>query len=304
MSTIASPRDSSVTGRRIPLISTPTSSSRPSLELPRSVDNSPNPSGTPSTLPPKRNRAALREYYNLKKNAAPSSSIIPEVDAASETSSIHSYAFSDVAESELDKEGFDAEAYVKKVLREKDLKELLVTYGGVLREIGALEAEKKALVYDNYSKLISATEMIGRLRGGMDPLDPMARTLDPAVEGIFRRAEEIREGMRRGLPEGMGKEVSREDREVEGRRKKTRDVVVRVLETPERVRILVADGKVDEARRVWEPALKLLQRWKERGVGGVDVVDCIEDGEAALRGEPADEKSWVNVRNENRDLNS
>ncbi len=167
MSTIASPRDSSVTGRRIPLISTPTSSSRPSLDNPRSVDGSPNPSGTPSTLPPKRNRAALREYYNLKKAPANHPSNIHE--DASETSSIHSYSFSDVAESELDKEGFDAEAYVKKALREKTLAELLITYGSVLREIGALEAEKKALVYDNYSKLISATEMIGRLRGGMDP---------------------------------------------------------------------------------------------------------------------------------------
>lgn len=58
---------------------------------------------------------------------------------------------------------------MRRVLKEKTLAELLVTYGGVLREIGALEAEKKALVYDNYSKLISATEMIGRLRGGMDP---------------------------------------------------------------------------------------------------------------------------------------
>ncbi|CZR57602.1 uncharacterized protein PAC_07491 [Phialocephala subalpina] len=297
MSTIASPRESSVTGRRIPLISTPTSSSRPSLDIPRSSDNSPNPSGTPSVLPPKRNRAALREYYNLKK--APSQtnpSQIPE--DVSETSSIHSYAFSDVAESELDKEGFNAEEYVKKVLKDKTLAELLVTYGGVLREIGALEAEKKALVYDNYSKLISATEMIGRLRGGMDPLDPMARTLDPAVEGIFRRAEEIREGMRLALPEEQKKEkeMSEEEKRVEARRKKTRDVVLRVLETPEKVRTLVAAGKMEEARAMWEPTLELLEKWKERGVGGPDVADCVEDGDAALRGEPAGEKSWVNVR--------
>ena len=162
MSTIASPRESSVTGRRIPLISTPTSSSRPSLDLDPS--SSPNLSSSSTNPQPKRARAALREYYNLKK---PTPSQIPE--DASETSSIHSYAFSDVEQSEVDKENFDAEAYVKRVLREKDLKELLVLYAGILREIGALEVEKKALVYDNYSKLISATEMIGRLRGGMDP---------------------------------------------------------------------------------------------------------------------------------------
>lgn len=206
----------------------------------------------------------------------------------------------------MDKEGFDAESYVKKVLKEKTLAELLVTYGGVLREIGALEAEKKALVYDNYSKLISATEMIGRLRGGMDPLDPMARTLDPAVEGIFRRAEEIREGMRLALPEGQKKEkdMPEEDKGVEARRKKTRDVVLRVLETPEKVRTLVADGKIEEARAMWEPTLKLLEKWKERGVGGSDVADCIEDGEAALRGDSAGEKSWVNVRKGDRERKS
>lgn len=176
-------------------------------------------------------------------------------------------------------------------------------YAGILREIGALEAEKKALVYDNYSKLISATEMIGRLRGGMDPVDPMARTLDPAVEGIFRRAEEIREGMRRGLPEGR-REVIEEDRIKEIKRRKTREVVLRVLETPENVRRLVADGKMEEARTLWASSSKLLEKWRERGVGGADVSDCIEDGEAALRGESAGEKSWVNARKQNGVLDS
>jgi hypothetical protein len=126
----------------------------------------------------------------------------------------------------------------------------------------------------------------------------MARTLDPAVEGIFRRAEEIREGMRLALPEGQKKEkeMSEEEKRVEVRRKKTRDVVLRVLETPEKVRTLVAAGKMEEARAMWEPTLELLEKWKERGVGGPDVADCVEDGEAALRGEPAGGKSWVNVR--------
>lgn len=137
-------------------------------------------------------------------------------------------------------------------------------------------------------------------------LDPMARTLDPAVEGIFRRAEEIREGMRLALPKGQKKEkeMSEEEKGVEARRKKTRDVVLRVLETPEKVRTLVADGKIEDARAVWEPALKLLEKWKERDVGGPDVADCIEDGEAALRGEPARKKSWVNARKGERETNS
>lgn len=47
---------------------------------------------------------------------------------------------------------------------------------------------------------------------------------------------------------------------------------------------------------MWESTLTLLERWRERGVGGEDVQACIEDGEAALREELPNEKSWVNVK--------
>jgi len=291
MSTIASPRDTSVNGRRVPLISTPTSSSRPSLEHPRSTDAS--PSRAPSA-PPKRNRAALREYYNLQKSSPSPSTEQPVKDDAS---SIISDSFSDVLDSELDVPSFSAPAYIKHVLETQSLGELLRTYNGVLTDIRALDAEKKALVYDNYSKLIAATETIRRMRENMGPLNPMAATLDPAIKRIYEMAEKVRGEMRVSGDEGTeGGLLSEEEREDERKREKARQVVLRVLGTPETIRGLVKDGKDDEARSLWEPTLKLLERWKERGVGGPDVLDCIEDGEAALRGEPSSEKSWVNVK--------
>lgn len=291
MSTIASPRDTSVNGRRVPLISTPTSSSRPSLEHPRSTDAS--PSRAPSA-PPKRNRAALREYYNLQKSSPSPSTEQPVKDDAS---SIISDSFSDVLDSELDVPSFSAPAYIKHVLETQSLGELLRTYNGVLTDIRALDAEKKALVYDNYSKLIAATETIRRMRENMGPLNPMAATLDPAIKRIYEMAEKVRGEMRVSGDEGTeGGLLSEEEREDERKREKARQVVLRVLGTPETIRGLVKDGKDDEARSLWEPTLKLLERWKDRGVGGPDVLDCIEDGEAALRGEPSSEKSWVNVK--------
>ena len=122
MSTIASPRESSVPGRKLPTISTPTSSSRPSIDSPsnvRSADASPN-----RNLPaqPRRNRAALREYYNLKKEE--------KSDDAGSEYSINDH--SDVLESEMDREGFDAEAYIKQALETQSLEELLKTYNQVL----------------------------------------------------------------------------------------------------------------------------------------------------------------------------
>jgi len=66
--------------------------------------------------------------------------------------------------SELDGSHFDAESFVKRALAESSLDELLRVYARVLGEIRALDAEKKALVYDNYSKLISATETIRKVQ--------------------------------------------------------------------------------------------------------------------------------------------
>jgi hypothetical protein len=291
MSTIATPRDLSVNSRRVPLVATPTGSSRPSLELTRSTDGSPSPA---PTQPARRNRAALREYYNLQKNVSTSSAPLLN-DSASFTSSIHD--FSEVSESELDSPSFNAQVYVKSALETQSLGELLKTYNRVLTDIRALDAEKKALVYDNYSKLIAATETIGRMRMGMDPLNPMARTLDPAIGGIYERAEGIRGELRKMLGDEQRGEMKRDG---EGGRRK---VVLEVLEAPEKVRELVKDGREEEARALWEQTSAVLQRWKERGVGGEDVHSCIEDGEAALAGEPPNEKSWVNVK-EKRGANS
>jgi hypothetical protein len=293
MSTIASPREPSVNGRRVPLISTPTSSSRPSLDVPRSIDGSPNPNFGSAALP-KRNRAALREYYNLKKaqeDALP--------DNISEASSIHDASFSDVLPSELDSPSFNADTYTKHALETQSLAQLLKTYNGVLTDIRALDAEKKALVYDNYSKLISATETIRKMREGMDPLNPMARTLDPAIGSVYARAEKIKEEIRDTLPEWRRRELEmgKEEKEKLRRSERVRAVVTRVLDTPRQVREHVKEGRMEDARRVWRDTLIVLERWRERGVGGEqEVLDCIEDGEAALRGEEAGERSWESIR--------
>ncbi|PQE13352.1 vps51 vps67 protein [Rutstroemia sp. NJR-2017a BVV2] len=289
MTSIAQPRDSSVNGHRVPRLATPTTSARPSLDYPRSAEPSPNRG--PSAAIPRRNRAALREYYNLKKSQE-----APTDDGASEVSSIH--YDTEVQESEMDKEGFDGEKYVKDVLEKQTLGELLRTYNSVLTDIRALDAEKKALVYDNYSKLIAATETIRKMRTNMDPLNPMTSTLDPAIAHIYETAERIKAELKESLPEGRRRimEMGEEERAALQKRNNTKKVVLRVLETPEKLRKLVADGDEEKARMQWEETLKLLNRWKERGVGGDDVQACIEDGEAALRGEPPNEKSWVNKK--------
>lgn len=146
MSTIASPRE--------PPRRTPTNSNRPSFETSRSAVASPvltqGPTAPPGPPPTQRktssNRAALREYYNLRASA-------PRIEIPD----------SEVAATEIDTPDFDAEDYVAKVIAKSSLEELLRLYTRVVGEVRALDAEKKALVYDNYSKLITATETIRKV---------------------------------------------------------------------------------------------------------------------------------------------
>lgn len=138
----------------------------------------------------------------------------------------------------------------------------------------ALDAEKKALVYDNYSKLIAATETIRRMRMDMDPLNPVASTLDPAIGRVYEMA--------RGLKESLGGEGAGKG-DGDERKRKTREIVRAVLEVPDRLRKLVAQGMVEDARREWDVPRRLLLRWKEQGVGGRDVEEVLKEGDDIIR---------------------
>ena len=114
----------------------------------------------------------------------------------------------------------------------------------------------------------------------MDPLNPMASTLDPAMAQIYSQASSIREALREAVPAPDSEEAVRARR-----RKRTRELAVQALAAPERIRRLVAEGKEEEARREWEMPRRLLTVWKEKGLGGDEVAACLEEGDAALREE-------------------
>lgn len=120
------------------------------------------------------------------------------------------------------------------------------------------------------------------MRANMDPLNPMASTLDPAIAHIYSQASSIRDALRKSAPKP---EESQSREEEEARKRRTRELVTEVLETPARLRTLVRDGKVDEAKEAWRLPKKLLLTWKEKRIGGKDVDACLADGEAALKGE-------------------
>lgn len=119
------------------------------------------------------------------------------------------------------------------------------------------------------------------MRANMDPLNPMASTLDPAIAQIYSQASSIREALRHSAPKP---EDSRNLDEERARKRRTKQLVSKVLDAPARVRALVQEGKVEEAEEAWSLPKQLLLKWKERGLGGDDIDACLADGEAALKG--------------------
>ncbi|KAF7585288.1 hypothetical protein BBP40_011438, partial [Aspergillus hancockii] len=157
-------------------------------------------SSTPSTaralspnLHPRRNRAALRDYYNLKPSAATEtrrSRSIPRPSDSADTAPTPTIVQTGT---ELDNPEFDAQRYVNHLLATSSLSTVLKAENTLVGDIRTLDSERKALVYDNYSKLIRAVETIGKMRESMDergaPLT-MTKTLGPAIaEGKREEAE-------------------------------------------------------------------------------------------------------------------
>jgi vacuolar protein sorting-associated protein 51 len=124
-----------------------------------------------------------------------------------------------------------------------------------------------------------------QMRANMDPLNPMASTLDPAIAQIYSQASAIRDDLREAVPQEN--ETQKEAEQSRQIRLRTKQLAMEVLETPDKLRIMVNDGRLEQARQAWKMPRQLLQTWKSKGIGGSDVEECIEDGDAALRGEPS-----------------
>lgn len=152
------------------------------------------------------------------------------------------------------------------LLSTSSLSTILKAENTLIGDIRTLDGERKALVYDNYSKLIRAVETIGKMRRSMDergaPLT-MTKTLGPAIAfvaetagGLIREGEEQRQRM---------KEARGDDQT--SSRKAERETVKWVLATPERLERLVSEGQGEEAEKDWKEVRRLLDAWGE--VNGV-----------------------------------
>ncbi|TGZ77846.1 hypothetical protein EX30DRAFT_366409 [Ascodesmis nigricans] len=203
----------------------------------------------PSTSTTPSRSAALRDFYNLPSTSTPT-----------------------------------PESHITTLLSTSTTPQLLTAENALIDEMRSLDAERKALVYDNYSKLIAATETIrrmtstalpGTVSGGAESsrnAGSSGGALGPAVAHIEDVAGKIlRDGERDS------------ERDMERMREGKEAGVVRwVVEAPGLVERLRRDGREEDARRVWERLREILGVWERKGVKGVEEVR--RRGEKAAEG--------------------
>jgi hypothetical protein len=163
--------------------------------------------------------------------------------------------------SELDNPDFKAQQYIDHLLATSSLSTVLKAENTLVGDIRTLDGERKALVYDNYSKLIRAVETIGTMRRSMEergaPLT-MTKTLGPAVAFVAETASGlIKEGedLRRRVQEAKSKAT--------GNKTAEQSTVEWVLATPDRLRKHLSDGNTEEAEKDWAEIDSLLKSWKD-----------------------------------------
>jgi hypothetical protein len=129
-------------------------------------------------------------------------------------------------------------------------------------------------VYDNYSKLIAATDTIRKMRTNMDPLTPTTATLTPAIGHIAETATALSESLRKQHGAGGVTEAQK--------KQKQQELVRWVLDAPGRLSKLVQDWRKEEAEAEWNRVSSLLDKWSS--VPGVSDVrqrceKALEDSE-------------------------
>lgn len=260
------------------------------ISSPRPSVNPPTPSSTRSSLsidrpsrlaagqPPRRNRSALRDYYNLQTTAFDTSSPQPASSTASPRLASAQDPTSPTSPTSptdpFDSPDFNAQTYIEGLLATADLATVLKASTGLVSKIRGLDGERKALVYDNYSKLIAATETIRKMRGNMDPLAPMTEGLGAGVGDIVQQAEAVQQMILKDAGHsgatadhtGEGQDGNTDAPRVQ--QKKQIRTVRWALDAPGRLEGLIKDGKKDEAEREWEVVKRLLGSWT--GVKGVE----------------------------------
>jgi hypothetical protein len=180
---------------------------------------------------------------------------------------------------QIDEPDFNAEAYVGDLLKTAGLRDIIRTENALVSEVRNLDGERKALVYDNYSKLIKAVGTIAEMQKGMHKKDQqyqlrlvLGRQQEKTIAGLdgVEKVGERFDSLLKIVKELQPQHRQQSDVQAnKARILKRQKVTVRwALDAPSRLQELLDKQEREEAKRQYGSVVEVLDQWK--GLAGVD----------------------------------
>lgn len=91
----------------------------------------------------------------------------------------------------IDSAAFDAATYVDSIVKGMRLDALQTRYVEMVQEIKSLDGDMQMLVYENYSKFITATDTIRRMKANVEGMGERMTELEQTIEGTTEQSERV-----------------------------------------------------------------------------------------------------------------
>ncbi|KAI7834025.1 hypothetical protein BX661DRAFT_176492 [Kickxella alabastrina] len=159
------------------------------------------------------------------------------------------------AQLNLDSAHFDSKKYTKQLLLTSGTQSLLQSSTTLVSSIRQIDNDMKTMVYENYSKFISATETIGRMKGDADFMDSEMGKLTRRVTSISHKTADLHRAL-----DARRERIWRLAAEI-----RTLRALQMIAELPKRLSVMIGAGRFVEAAGEWSRATPLLEHYRRLG---------------------------------------
>lgn len=151
----------------------------------------------------------------------------------------------------IDSAAFDAEAFVSNLVKTSRLDALQGKYTSMTSEIRHLDSDMQMLVYENYSKFITATDTIRRMKANVEEMEGRMEELQSTVLATSSASEAVNNKLARHRSQ------IEDLNNIRGLLKKLQSV----FDLPSRVKTALQLGALSSAVREYAAAAPLLERY-------------------------------------------
>eukprot|EP01046_Picozoa_sp_COSAG06_P042361 COSAG06_NODE_5387_length_3511_cov_4.500000_1_plen_335_part_00 len=162
---------------------------------------------------------------------------------------------------DLDGAAFDVDLYMEESMQGERMKQLLKKSSTIRGEVKTLDNDMQMLVYENYTKFISATDTIGQMKEGVEGMEDEMQSLAATITKISDGSNRINTN--------LSEHRAKIDKLTGVRRLLTK--LQFLMELPARLRQCVVEERFGDAIRYYEGTKGVLERFKTtEGFGNLE----------------------------------